>query len=48
MKTTDIHSSILKVDTSLNLMRKYAKVGYFTGEYAVKFSVLKCPSVHIG
>lgn len=41
MKTTDIHSSTLKVDTSLNLIRNHAKVGYFTGKYAVKFSVLK-------
>lgn len=35
MKTIDIHSSMLKIDTTLNVMKKYAKVGYFTGKYAV-------------
>lgn len=44
MKNIDIHSSMLKVDTTLSLMRKHVKVGYFTGKYAVKFSIVKWPT----
>jgi len=40
MKNIDTHSSMSKVDTTL-LVRKYAKVGYSTGKYAVKISILK-------